>query len=145
MTILTKHCYSLRNSSKPHENAGISKDEFALYGARLVPDIFVVLEHEACTWSSCAGRSLTLLFCLWTVQRQKKASVVFLYVVPSFIMYISNPLSLGTQTNRNHTLFTVAFLICLNKVCPTIVNVWGKSELTGVWPWAGSVLFTYRF
>lgn len=124
--ILVEHCYSLRKSSKPHENVGISKDAIAFYWARILPEMFVVVEREAWTWSNCVGGSLTLLFYFWTVQRQEKSSaVVFLYALPSFIIYISNFLSMEIQAHRSCTIFIVGFLICLNEGFPT------NSELTG--------------
>lgn len=99
------------------------KDKFAFYWPWLLPEMFVVIEREARTWSNCAGGSLTLLFYLWTVQRQKSSVVVFPYAVPSFIIYSSNLLSMEIQAHGSRTLFIVGFLICLNEGFSTIINV----------------------
>lgn len=81
------------------------------------------------TWSRdmkqlCWRESDPSFFNLWTVQRQKKSSVVvFPYAVPSFIIYSSNLLSMQIQAHGCHTLFIVGFLICLNEGFSTIINV----------------------
>lgn len=122
--ILAEHCYSLRKSSKPHENVGISKTSL-----HFIDHDF----YQKCLWSLNVkpGHEATVLegvwpffFNLWTVQRQKKSSVVVSpYAVPSFIIYSSNLLSMEIQAHGSRTLFIIGFLICLNEGFSTIINV----------------------
>lgn len=114
---------------KPHQNFGISGNNFAFYWARLLLEISVAVICEPRTWSSCAGGSLTLLLVFELCKDRRKLLLFFCMWSLPLVHIFPNNLNENSSKWKSHIFH--CWFICLNKGFPTVVNVWAQSQLTG--------------